>query len=97
VEHVVVLIDREQGGAAHLAAHGLHLHAAFTLSFIVDTLLEAGLLSSEIVATVKQFVAENQTTAAVAGTSVGKLTNVISMMTVMFSWHLSPRPASRLW
>ena len=36
---VVVLIDREQGGEAHLQKHNLKLHAAFTLSFIVDTLL----------------------------------------------------------
>ena len=64
---VVVLIDREQGGRAHLDKHGLKLHAAFTLSFIVDTLLAHKLLSSEVVNAVKTFIAENQTTAAVAG------------------------------
>ena len=68
---VVVLIDREQGGAAHLQKHNLKLHAAFTLSFIVDTLLAHKLLSAEVVDAVKRFIAENQTTSAVAGTAAG--------------------------
>lgn len=66
---VVVLIDREQGGRAHLKAHSLGLHAAFTLSFIVDTLLAHGKLDAGVVESVKKFVAENQTKAAVAGAS----------------------------
>jgi hypothetical protein len=67
VSDVVVLIDREQGGAAHLAKHSLRLHAAFTLSFIVNTLLAHRLLTNEVADAVKAFVAENQTTSAVAG------------------------------
>lgn len=38
VKDVVVLIDREQGGAAHLAKNGLNLHAAFKLSAMLDIL-----------------------------------------------------------
>ncbi len=38
VTDVVVLIDREQGGAARMASNGLRLHSAFTLSFIIKTL-----------------------------------------------------------
>lgn len=67
VSDVVVLIDREQGGYAHLEKNGLKLYAAFTLSFIVDTLLEHGKLTADVVASVKKFVAENQTKSAVAG------------------------------
>lgn len=33
---MVVLIDREQGGASRLAADKLNLHAAFTLSYILE-------------------------------------------------------------
>jgi uridine monophosphate synthetase len=37
VEHVVVLIDREQGGGDELARHGCSLHAAVTLRCMLDT------------------------------------------------------------
>jgi uridine monophosphate synthetase len=36
VEHVVVLIDREQGGAEELMRHGCSLHAAVTLRPMLD-------------------------------------------------------------
>jgi uridine monophosphate synthetase len=36
VRDVAVLVDREQGGAAQLAAAGYHLHAAVTLSQLLD-------------------------------------------------------------
>lgn len=36
---VVVLIDRQQGGAARMASNGLRLHSAFTLTFILDVLV----------------------------------------------------------
>lgn len=44
-------------------------YAAFTLSFIVDTLEAKGLLTADVVKSVKTFIAENQTTAPVAGIS----------------------------
>ncbi len=61
VTDVVVLIDREQGGQARLASHGLNLHSAFTLSFILDTLLAAGKVTPQLADTVRAFVAANQT------------------------------------
>lgn len=64
VKDVVVLIDREQGGQARLASHGLTLHAAFTLSFILDTLLSAGKVGPQLADTVRAFVAANQTVSA---------------------------------
>jgi uridine monophosphate synthetase len=45
IEDVVVLIDREQGGAEELAGRGYRLHASLTLSQIVDSLSEDGLLA----------------------------------------------------
>lgn len=65
---VVVLIDREQGGKAHLQNGGIQLHAAFTLTFIVNTLVKKQLLTADVAESVKTFIAENQTIAAVAGT-----------------------------
>ncbi len=47
IEDVVVLIDREQGGAADLAAHGYRLHAAVTLRQLVDALAAGGQLSPD--------------------------------------------------
>lgn len=61
VTDVVVLIDREQGGQSRLASYNLKLHSAFTLSFILDILQRKGIVSDEVAANVKKFIAENQT------------------------------------
>jgi uridine monophosphate synthetase len=45
ISDVVVLIDREQGGAANLAEAGYRLHAALTMSQILETLRSAGRIS----------------------------------------------------
>ena len=58
---VVVLIDREQGGAARMASNGLRLHSAFTLSFIIGVLRRHDLVSEQVAADVKAFIAGNQT------------------------------------
>ena len=42
VEHALVLIDREQGGPANLAAEGITAHAVLTLTQILDILVDAG-------------------------------------------------------
>jgi uridine monophosphate synthetase len=42
VQDVVVLIDREQGGAEELAEAGYRLHAVLRLGEMLDTLVEAG-------------------------------------------------------
>lgn len=70
VSDVVVLIDRQQGGKAHLQNGGIQLHAAFTLTFIVETLVQKQLLTPDVAQSVKTFIAENQTTAAVAGVTL---------------------------
>jgi uridine monophosphate synthetase len=61
VTDVVVLIDREQGGAARCAANGLKLHSAFTLSYMLDVLTGRGLVDGATAASVRAFVAANQT------------------------------------
>ena len=61
VADVVVLIDREQGGAARMASNGLRLHSAFTLSFILGVLRRHGLVCEQVAADVQAFIADNQT------------------------------------
>lgn len=61
VKDVVVLIDREQGGAARMASNGLQLYSAFTLSFILEVLVKNGLVNDQVAASVKSFIAANQT------------------------------------
>lgn len=58
---VVVLIDREQGGAQRCAANGLTLHSAFTLTYMLDVLTKRGLVADAVAQSVRDFVAANQT------------------------------------
>ena len=58
---MVVLIDREQGGAQRMASNNLRLHSAFTLSFILDVLQKHGLVQDSVAQAVKTFIAANQT------------------------------------
>jgi len=44
VKDLLVLIDREQGGAAELAARGITLHAVFTLTQLLDGLVTSSRL-----------------------------------------------------
>lgn len=46
INAVLVLIDREQGGREELAARGVALHAVFTLSQMLDALVESGRLTA---------------------------------------------------
>lgn len=61
VSDVVVLIDREQGGQARLASSNLRLHSAFTLTYILDTLVKHDLVTTDVADKVKTFIAANQT------------------------------------
>lgn len=66
VSDVVVLIDRQQGGPERLQSHGLRLHSAFTLSYILDVLVNHGHVDQEVRGKVLKFIAENQTNVSVA-------------------------------
>ena len=57
IEDVVVLIDREQGGAEGLQRRGYRLHAALTLSQVVDILAEDGLLAPADAQSVDDYLA----------------------------------------
>jgi uridine monophosphate synthetase len=48
VEDVVVLVDREQGGSSELAWKGIALHAALTLTQILDCLVRHGRITDAV-------------------------------------------------
>jgi uridine monophosphate synthetase len=56
VRDVVVLIDREQGGAERLAARGYVLHAVLTISACFDELERAALVAAAPLAAAREFV-----------------------------------------
>lgn len=56
VSDVVVLIDREQGGPQKLAAAGYRLHAALTMTQILDTLEAAGRITAPQAAAVRSYL-----------------------------------------
>eukprot|EP00899_Mesostigma_viride_P015020 jgi/Mesvir1/23519/Mv18224-RA.2 len=58
---VVVLLDREQGGAAHLESCGLRLHSVLRITQVAHVLLKHRRIDSTTVATIEDFVRENQT------------------------------------
>lgn len=47
VKDIVVLIDREQGGAENIAAHGYRLHSIFTLQELLNLLKKSNRISQE--------------------------------------------------
>ena len=58
VTDVVVLVDREQGGAAKMAELGLNLHAVLTISEIMTTLKESGLIDAATYQSVRDYLDE---------------------------------------
>lgn len=60
IKDLVILIDREQGGAKHLAEKGYRLHSVLTISEVLGTLKKEGKLSQELVNANLKFIADNQ-------------------------------------
>jgi uridine monophosphate synthetase len=56
VSDVLVLIDREQGGAQDLAERGYQLHAVLLLSDILSTLKESGRITAEQYTEVSEYL-----------------------------------------
>lgn len=56
VRDVAVLVDREQGGVAQLAAAGYRLHAALTLTQLLDYWRGAGGMSDDVYARVRAYL-----------------------------------------
>lgn len=60
VTDVVVLVDREQGGAAALSQKGYRLHRVLGINELLDALKDAGKLEAGLYRTAKDFIATTQ-------------------------------------
>lgn len=60
VKDVVIVLDREQGGAAKLAQAGYTLHSVGKLSEVLESLVRQGKVSPEKRDEVARFIADNQ-------------------------------------
>lgn len=60
ITDAVVVVDREQGGVANIAKHSVRMHSLFTLSFLMNTLMEAGKIERETVESVAKYIADVQ-------------------------------------
>ena len=54
------MIDREQGGRRAIEAKGYSLHAAFTVTELLQTLEALGKINASTAAAVKRFINANQ-------------------------------------
>lgn len=61
VTDAIVVVDREQGAAVNIARNDVRVHSLFTLSYLLNVLLEAGKIEQATVEAVSQFVAASQT------------------------------------
>lgn len=59
VTDVLVLVDRQQGGAQELVARHLYLHAIFTLRGLLDLYVEASQMSAEMCDEIVAYLAAN--------------------------------------
>jgi orotate phosphoribosyltransferase len=56
VKHLMVVVDREQGGKANLEKLGYKVHSLAKISDVVDALLKAGKISGEQAKTVLEYI-----------------------------------------
>lgn len=57
VTDAVVVVDREQGGAANIAENSVRMHSLFTLSYLLNVLQEAGKVEEATVQSVAKYIA----------------------------------------
>jgi uridine monophosphate synthetase len=60
VKHVMVVVDREQGGKENLEKLGYHVHALAKVSELVNCLLQAGKISEEQAEAVMNYIKKQE-------------------------------------
>jgi uridine monophosphate synthetase len=56
VTDAIVLVNREQGGEAHLTGNGVKIHSLFTLSYLLNVLQAAGKIEESTVIAVATYI-----------------------------------------
>lgn len=56
VTDAIVVVDREQGGAQNTEENGVKMHSLFTLSYLLNLLLEAGRIEEKTVKAVAKYI-----------------------------------------
>lgn len=86
VKDAIVVVDREQGGKDNIEQQGVKMHGLFTLSFLLNTLKEAGKIEDTTVQAVAQYIKQCQMKSD--GTFVNsntKIVNPLSRLTMSFT------------
>lgn len=60
VTDAIVVVDREQGGVQNTEESGVRMHSLFTLSYLLNVLLEAGRIEEKTVQSVAKYIAGAQ-------------------------------------
>lgn len=60
VKDAIVVVNREQGGVEHLNDKGVKMHSLFTLSYLLETLKNAGKIDDQIVKDVNKYIEKSQ-------------------------------------
>ncbi|XP_015515090.1 uridine 5'-monophosphate synthase-like [Neodiprion pinetum] len=60
VEEAIVILDRQQGGRENLKAKGIEMKSLYTLTSLMQHLLNAGKVTSDTFEEVKTYVEQNQ-------------------------------------
>lgn len=61
IEDAIVVVNREQGGVESIAKRGIKMHSLFTLSYLLETLKDAGKIEQSMVKSVSDYIAKSQT------------------------------------
>ncbi|XP_065078176.1 uridine 5'-monophosphate synthase [Ochlerotatus camptorhynchus] len=56
VTDAIVVVDREQGGSQNTEENGVRMHSLFTLSYLLNVLLEAGRIEEKTVKAVAKYI-----------------------------------------
>ncbi|XP_055609028.1 uridine 5'-monophosphate synthase-like [Uranotaenia lowii] len=56
VTDAIVVVDREQGGVQNTEEQGVRMHSLFTLSFLLNVLLDKGLIEDKTVQSVAKYI-----------------------------------------
>lgn len=73
IDDAIVVVNREQGGVENIAKRGINMHSLFTLSYLLETLKDAGKIDESMVKSVGEYIAKSQTKVGEAATKPARL------------------------